>query len=97
MIYKMSTFKGAVGWYAICDNLVGKGHHGYWNMPAIVLGIPLKEFVRRLIKEYGARVIVHTDDRGQLSWLGYYWLEEDKARKFINGINLIARKKKIMI
>lgn len=97
MIYQMSTFKNMSGYNVICNDLVGKGHHGYWNYPAIILGISLEEFVRRLVCEWGASLMLFTDSRGHLEWISYHWKDESKANKFKNAINLLAKQKNILI
>ncbi|MCF0124455.1 MAG: hypothetical protein HUJ68_01640 [Clostridia bacterium] len=96
MLYKASEFESQSGLtYVICNDLVGSGRNMF--EPAKILDISLAEFAWLLKKDFDANVYSYRDEDGAVERIGYSWDTKQKAIKFKNYINKIARQKNYQI
>jgi hypothetical protein len=65
-----------------------------WVIPARLLGMTADAFLLFLIKEFQPDEIFHNQD---CSFVGWWWKDQAKMRKYKNTINRIAREKNFQI
>lgn len=85
MVYKLQEFQGASGlWYVGTPTILTKYAH-LWHLPALVLDLPLTDFIIELQDKYSAEVYYKGN------FVGYRWEKQSDMRKFKNAINKKAR------
>ncbi|MEG0153162.1 MAG: hypothetical protein RR744_08305 [Cellulosilyticaceae bacterium] len=95
MLYKVSEYTSQTGRiYIQSEDLVGTGRN--WTEGASILGIEISDFLSKIKREYSAELTPYRRD-GELIYVGFYWTDLAKARKYKNYINRCAREKSYQI
>ena len=65
-----------------------------WVIPARLLGVTADEFIKILIRDFEPDEIFHNED---CSFVGWWWKDQNKMRKYKNFMNKLAREQNFQI